>query len=134
MFQLIRPQKRAQPLLRLRLAVLFWLKSIGIRSLSIQSRVVQGACHAVDAWTGIMRQEIAELVELLARSAYQRWRAGEPVCDAGVGQANLPNTGELPIPAHLAYDRQATLSVMERSGCASTPTPGTAPTGKQKPP
>jgi hypothetical protein len=79
-----------------------------------------------------MRPEIAELVELLARSVYQRWQAGEIVPDAApvIG----PEQNQLPSPTAVAYDLRRNPHAMELLGCASTPTPGTAQTGRPKPP
>jgi hypothetical protein len=81
-----------------------------------------------------MRPEIAELVELLARSVYQRWQAGELVPHTAFGQAIELNQNQLPSLPPVAYDLRKTPPEMELLGCASTPTPGTAQTGRPKPP
>lgn len=80
-----------------------------------------------------MSPEIAELVELLARAAYQRWRAGEPLGNAEFLQVDLAQNDQLPKGRLVAYDHPGPTPTTELLGCASTPTPGTARTDKQKP-
>lgn len=79
-----------------------------------------------------MRPEIAELVELLARAAYQRWRAGEFLLDVAFPQVGRVQNNQLPKTSLVAYDHLGLAPTTELLGCASTPTPDTAPIGKQK--
>jgi hypothetical protein len=80
-----------------------------------------------------MTPEIAALVELLARSVYVRWRAGELELNAEVQHTARVRKDHLPGGPIVAYDRQSNVSSKELLGCASTPTPVTARNGKQKP-
>jgi len=77
-----------------------------------------------------MRPEIAELVDLLARSVYQRWRAGELVPNAAAGQVSHPQQNQLTSGPPVVYDRHRPMPPTELLGCTSTPTPGTARTGR----
>jgi len=79
-----------------------------------------------------MTPEIAALVELLARSVYVRWRAGELKFNAAVHHAARLREDHLPGGPIVAYDLQSRESTKELLGCASTPTPVTARNGKQK--
>ena len=81
----------------------------------------------------LMSPEIAELVELLARAAYQRWRAGKLLPDAAFPQADHVQNNQLPNVGLVAYDHPGPTLTRELLGCASTPMPDTARTDKQKP-
>ena len=73
-----------------------------------------------------MRPEIAELVELLARAAYQRWRAGDFPPSAAFSQVDRAQSNQLPKATPVAYDHPGPTPTTELLGCASTPTPDTA--------
>jgi len=79
-----------------------------------------------------MRPEIAQLVELLARAAYQRWRAGDFPPDAADPQVGRAQSNQLPKASLVAYDYPRSTPTTELLGCASTPTPDTARIDKQK--
>lgn len=79
-----------------------------------------------------MRPEIAELVELLARAAYQRWRAGDFGPDAAFAQVGRAQSNQLPKSSLVAYDYPRPAPTTELLGCASTPTLDTAQIDKQK--
>jgi hypothetical protein len=79
-----------------------------------------------------MRPEIAELVELLARAAYHRWRAGDFSPDAASLQVGPAQSDQLPKASVVAYDHSSPGSGTELLGCASTPMPDTARIDKQK--
>ena len=79
-----------------------------------------------------MRPEIAELVELLARAAYQRWRADGFPAGAAFPPVARAQSNQLPKASLVAYDHQRPTPATELLGCASTPTPDTALIGKQK--
>ena len=79
-----------------------------------------------------MRPEIAELVELLARAAYQRWCAGDFPRDAASPQVDPAQSNRLPKASLVAYDHPGLAPTTELLGCASTPTLDTAPIDKQK--
>jgi hypothetical protein len=79
-----------------------------------------------------MTPEIEALLELLARSVYERWKAGELVPGEPVPPSTQLQKDELPNAPFEVYDRQSPVSARELLGCASTPTPGTAWSGKQK--
>lgn len=79
-----------------------------------------------------MRPEIAELVELLARAAYQRWRAGDFGPDAAFAQVGRAENSQLPKLGLVAYDYPRSTPTTELLGCASTPTPDTARIDKQR--
>jgi hypothetical protein len=80
-----------------------------------------------------MAREIAVLVELLARSVYKRWRAGELEPNAKAQEPAGLQNDQLPDGPIVAYDLLGKKSTRERLGCASTPMPATARNGKQKP-
>jgi hypothetical protein len=75
---------------------------------------------------------MAELVELLARAAYQRWRAGDFLPDVAVSQAARAQSNQLPKARLVAYDHPRSTPTTELLGCASTPMPDTARIDKQK--
>lgn len=79
-----------------------------------------------------MRPEIAELVELLAHAAYQRWRVGEFLPDAAFSQVGRAHNSQLLKVSLVAYDHPRPKPTTELLGCASTPTPDTARIDKWK--
>jgi hypothetical protein len=72
------------------------------------------------------RQEMVR--ELLSRGASVEGMADS--CKPGDGDCAIV----LPSTALVAYDPSSNMPEMELLGCESTRTPGTAQTGKQKPP
>ena len=80
-----------------------------------------------------MKPEVESLVGLIARSVYERWKAGELPPNVMPGPAGAKKV-RIPSTALVAYDPSSNMPEMELLGCVSTHTPGTARTGKQKPP
>jgi hypothetical protein len=92
--------------------------------------MANGRACADSGLCACMKSEIAELVELLARSVYQRWRAGELLPDAAPPQACRPQKNQPQSAPLVAYDPSGHTPAMELLGCASTLTPGTTQTGR----
>jgi hypothetical protein len=81
-----------------------------------------------------MKPEVEFLVGLVARSVYERWKAGELAPNVVPGRSAGEKKDRIPSTALVAYDPSSNMPEMELLGCASTHTPATARTGKQKPP
>ena len=89
---------------------------------------------AIRARSRFMKPEVEFLVGLVARSVYERWKAGEPAPNVVPGHPAGAKKVRIPSTALVAYDPSSNMPAMELLGCESTRTPGTARTGKQKPP
>ena len=81
-----------------------------------------------------MKPEVELLVGLVARAVYERWKAGELSPKVMPGHPADAKKDRIPSTALVAYDPSSNTPEMELLGCESTRTPGTAQTGKQKPP
>ncbi|MDB6009984.1 MAG: hypothetical protein JWL65_2234 [Gammaproteobacteria bacterium] len=89
---------------------------------------------AFRARSRFMKPEVEFLVGLVARSVYERWKAGELSPNVTPGHPAGAKKDRIPSTALVAYDPSSNIPAMELLGCTSTRTPGTARTGKQKPP
>jgi hypothetical protein len=89
---------------------------------------------AIRAISLFMKPEVEFLVGLVARSIYERWKAGRLSPNVTPEQPADAKRDWIPSTALVAYDPSSNRPEMELLGCASTHTPGTARTGKQKPP
>ena len=89
---------------------------------------------AIRARLRFMKPEVEFLVGLVARSVYERWKAGEWSLNVMPGHSDGAKKDRIPSTALVAYDPSSNMPAMELLGCESTLTPGTARTGKRKPP